>query len=450
MSTIELSSDKDYFVFKKSKGLNGLSNFVVDTDDIVIKSFLPRTNKDCLYVIKKLDNGKFIMYEGYNYNNSFGLQYDKITPISGGAYINSDNCYALKVEKDGKSYYISPIDLLQTPLETEVQSIIMSSFISDSYKIFSKAVSEVEFSDMIAKNKYFHNFYSLDTGNVYSLKKCANPPVSNAIDTSRYGSKMCEILAGRFYLLIDGYKKTILESNSISKKAKQKLFTDFFPQWEDNTLKKLFEISQAANKSSNKKSSNLKENNLLLSKVNKATINTKENMTDEEAKQIRDLLTENTIDNGGTLEYATLTRDFYVTVESDGEILGYVGLVNYGDGRLYVGVTAVKKEYQGLGIGGNMYEFIKQHSSQFSTLSADVRNFNTASKKLHFAQGFNIVDKYGTVINPNDLVYNDSYNLELKFDLTTIKDRKPFVIGKSMKLADLNKSKISNEVELER
>ena len=130
-------------------------------------------------------------------------------------------------------------------------------------------------------------------------------------------------------------------------------------------------------------------------------------MTDEEANEIRELLTENTIDNGGTLEYATLTRDVYVSVESDGEILGQVGLVSHGDGRLYVGVTAVKKEYQGLGVGSKMYDFIKQHSSQFSILTADVRNFNIASKKLHFSHGFKIIDDYGDILDPNELIYNE-------------------------------------------
>ena len=182
----------------------------------------------------------------------------------------------------------------------------------------------------------------------------------------------------------------------------------------------------------------------------KATISVKKEMTDDESKEIRELLTENTIDNGGTLEYATLTRDVYVSVESEGEILGYVGLVSHGDGRLYVGVTAVKKDYQGLGVGSKMYDFIKQYSSQFSVLTADVRNFNIASKKLHFSHGFKIIDEYGDVLDPNELVYYDNYNLALAFDLTTINNRKPLEVGVSMKLADFDKKQQVSEIEQER
>ena len=450
MNSITINSDKDLFFYKKEDKMVNLNNFIIDEGDSDYYPFLPREKKSH-YVIKRLTNGKYILYEGYDYSKSFGLEYDSITPISGGNIVNSDKCYALKVERDNRTYFISPIDLMQTPLENEVQSIIMSSFISDSYKIFSKAVSEVEFSDMVAKDKFLKAFNRLEKNNPYSLNKIANPPVSTAIDTLRYDPKICEILAGRFYTLVESYKKSIIENNSLSKKAKEKLFKDFFPRWEENTLKKLFEISQQSNLNNISKVSNrINDKKELLAKVKKATITIKKEMSDDESKEIRELLTENTIDNGGTLEYATLTRDVYVKVESEGEILGYVGLVSHGDGRLYVGVTAVKKEYQGLGIGSIMYDFIKQHSSQFSILTADVRNFNIASKRLHFKQGFKIVDSYGGILDPNEMVYNDNYNLGLAFDLTTIKNRKPLTIGTSMKMSDLYKEEQINEVEFDR
>ena len=450
MNGVIISSDEELFSRLKIDQITTLPNFILNEGDSVYYSFLPR-EKQSTYVIKRLNNGKFVLYEGYDYNKSFGLQYDKITPIADGKLVNSNKCYALKVEKDNKIFYLSPIDLMQTPLENETQSIIMSSFISDSYKVFSKAVSEVEFSDMIVKTDFLKPFSSLEKTNPYSLTKIATPPISTSIDNDKYDSKICEILASRFYLLVESYKKSVVENTSLSKKSKNKLLNDFFPKWEESTLKKLFEISQNSNtKTGSKFSAEIKDNKKLIDKLDKATISVKKDMNDNESKQIRDLLTENTIDNGGTLEYATLTRDVYVEVESDGEILGYVGLVSYGDGRLYVGVTAVKKEYQGLGIGSKMYDYIKQHSSQFSTLCADVRNFNVASKKLHFSHGFKMIDDYGDVLDPNNLVYNTNYNLALVFDLTTIKDRKPLIVGDSMSLTDLDKNQQMSEIEQER
>ena len=450
MDSIVINSEKELFSYLRDEQSNGLSNFILNESDTSFRSFLPR-EKNSSYVIKRLNNGKYVLYEGFDYNKSFGFQYDKITPIFNNKLVNSDNCYALKVERNGKNFYISPIDLMQTPLENETHSIIMSSFISDSYKIFSKVVSEVEFSDMIAKNKFLSGFNSLDSTTPRKLSKFANPPVSMSIDDSRYDSKICELLAERFYSLVEDYKKSIINNQSLSKKSKNKLLNNFFPQWEENTLRKLFEISQQSNTKNMMQERKIsKEKIAILNKLNNATISIKKDMTDEESKEIRELLTENTIDNGGTLEYATLTRDVYVEVESGGEILGYVGLVSYGDGRLYVGVAAVKKEYQGLGIGSKMYDFIKQYSSQFSTLSADVRNFNTSSKRLHFNQGFKLMDSHGGILDPNNLIFNDKYNLELVFDLTTINNRKPLQIGTSIKLSDLDRIKENNEIEPER
>ena len=443
---VELTSEKDYFVnMGKNKEIK--SSLIASDDDLYYDSFLPREDKRS-YLIKRLIDGKYTIFEDFNINRAFNVKYDKITPISGGL-VNNKKCYALKIENNNETFFVSPIDLAQTKLENEVQSIVMSSFISDAYKVFSNAVSDLQFSDFVnSKFGFEYKEGLLKNDKPYKINKITPPPLSNNIDFSHYDSKTCELLAGRFYTLVESFKETVKNNPHLSNENKKRLFEEFFPIWEDNTLKKLFEISQ--NSKVKNVSLNNEKGNQFINKIKKATISVKKEMSKEDEEEIRELLTENTIDNGGTLEYATLMRDLYVVIESEGEILGYSGLVDNGSYGLYIGVIAVKKEYQGLGVGSKMYDFIKKHSKQFNNIKADVRSFNINSKRLHIKQGFQIVDKYGEFINPNELVYLPSGNIEFNFDLKQIKNRKPLEIGTKMKLSDVEKQNISENFEMQR
>jgi len=434
---VELTSEKDYFV-NMSDDKEIKSSFFASDDDLFYDSFVPR-EKGRSYLVKKLPDGKYTIFENFDKSKVFGVKYDKITPIS-GSLVSNGKCYALKIENNNDTFYVSPIDLAQTKLDNEVQSIIMSSFISDAYYLFNDAVIDLQlFNFLDCKYEYSYKQGLKRDDRVVKISKLTKPPLSNNIDFSHYDSKTCELLAGRFYSLVESFKNSVKNNEELSEDIKNRLFEEFFPEWEENTLRKLFEISQISKSRENGKSL-VEIENSLKRKVKNATISVKKEMSEDEKEKIRELLTENTIDNGGTLEYATLTRDVYVTVESEGEILGYAGLVDNGNGKLYIGVIAVKKEYHGLGVGSKMYDFIKIHSKQFSEINADVRSFNANSKRLHTRQGFKIVDRYGDLIDPNNLVYFPSGNIEFNFDLKNIKNRKPLIVGTKMKLSDVEKT----------
>ena len=443
---IELKSEKDFFVNMNEEVKIKSSLFATD-DDFYYDSFLPREDRSS-YLIKKLNDGRYTIFEDFDINKAFNVKYDKITPIKGGLVANG-SCYALKIENNNESFFVSPIDLTQTKLDNEVQSIIMTSFISDAYKVFTNAVSDLQFSDFVS-SKFGFNYKEglINKDKPYKINKITNPPLSNNIDFSHYDSKTCELLAGRFYTLVENFKETVKTNPDLSKENKKRLLEEFFPVWEEKTLRKLYEISQISKGKDN--ISTRKNDSQLVDKVKKATISVKKEMSKEDEEEIRELLTENTIDNGGTLEYATLMRDLYVVIESEGEILGYLGLVDNVGYGFYIGVIAVKKEYQGLGVGSKMYDFIKKHSKQFNNIKADVRSFNINSKRLHIKQGFQIVDRFGEMINPNELVYLPSGNIEFNFDLKQIKNRKPLEIGTKMKLSDVEKQNISENFEMQR
>ena len=235
-NVVELKSENDLFINTNKINSNQNIPFYANDNDLYYDSFVPRADKGTSsYLVKKLQDGKYIIFENFDKNKAFGRKYDSITPISGGL-VNNNRCYALKVKDNKETYFISPIDLKQTKLDNEIQSIIMTSFISDSYLVFSNAVSDLQFSEFLESKQFFSYKEGLKKDDKpYKISKFTTPPLSNNIDFSHYDSKTCELLAGRFYSLVENYKKTVLNNPEISENNKKRLFEEIFPIWEEHT-----------------------------------------------------------------------------------------------------------------------------------------------------------------------------------------------------------------------
>lgn len=102
---------------------------------------------------------------------------------------------------------------------------------------------------------------------------------------------------------------------------------------------------------------------------------------------------ENNVKNGGTLYFTGIVANwsnFLITCKKDKKIVGYISLTkNYmKKGDLYVGQIAVKKDFQGQGIGTAMYNYLIHHSKGYTEISAHVNEDNIVSQKTLKNAGF--------------------------------------------------------------
>ena len=99
---------------------------------------------------------------------------------------------------------------------------------------------------------------------------------------------------------------------------------------------------------------------------------------------------ENLHKNGGTLNYSNLTYDsdiLFIAYDNETPV-GYNSIVRYEDG-FYVYQIAVKKEYQGKGIGTAMLkEAIEIAEKENTFITAHVMYYNIPSQKMFTKQGF--------------------------------------------------------------
>ena len=112
---------------------------------------------------------------------------------------------------------------------------------------------------------------------------------------------------------------------------------------------------------------------------------------------------ENHSENGGMLNYKNLTyeSDILIIAFKDDVPVAYNSMVVTNNGAvLYVYQIAVKKEYQGNGIGT---EIMKKAISIAKKLNMDVsahaRDYNIASRKMFNTLGFEKIEKYSTKEN---------------------------------------------------
>ncbi len=104
----------------------------------------------------------------------------------------------------------------------------------------------------------------------------------------------------------------------------------------------------------------------------------------------KDIVIENLSINGGTLNYTHLTYDSDILlVARDGsKIVGFASLVGFGN-TIYVYQIAVKKEYQGNGIGSMLItKTIELAKDVDMDVTAHVMNYNTNSQKLFLGLNF--------------------------------------------------------------
>ena len=380
------------------------------------------------------------------YGNEFGQSYRSIEPISNSKLIGNDDYYAVKVlTTDGKTGYISPIDSEQTLLDNEIQSILMSvllynadadirSILTDSNLIIKDLKSDVKYGRiktdeelLKAKNELILEFTNNDS------------TISSCVKDKYYDKKTCEILAKRLYKLTYDYKK---QADEILSAQEREIFNILISNYEDKCLKKLFSLSQESEKKESVhgqvqgQSQKLEQKqNLYNKQLKDAVVVTALKVGEEKAKQIHNLLVENTIVNGGTLSHSIpcSLNKYNITIENDGKVIGFVGLAEKEKGEIYTNVMAIKKEYQGYGLGEILYEFVKKHSAGYDNLMADIRSHNIGSQKLHKKVGFKIIPEEGLEEEP--LVYDFSENHSYSLNLTRIKDRKPMEEGEKEKVS---------------
>ncbi|MBR5370204.1 MAG: GNAT family N-acetyltransferase [Bacilli bacterium] len=122
---------------------------------------------------------------------------------------------------------------------------------------------------------------------------------------------------------------------------------------------------------------------------------------------------ENLSANGGTLNYSNLTysSDILFIAFDNNTPVGYNSVVKC-DGGYYIYQIAVKKEYQGQGIGTDMLkEIVKIADEEGVFITAHVMNYNTASQKMFKSLGFiKLSEKkgngfYARVQKVNDIKY---------------------------------------------
>lgn len=104
----------------------------------------------------------------------------------------------------------------------------------------------------------------------------------------------------------------------------------------------------------------------------------------------KDIVKENLSVNGGTLNYAGLTYDSnpLLVAISNGEIIGFNSLVEYED-TYYIWQIAVKKKYQGQGVGTILMKKAMELAKEKDwDVTANVRDYNTSSKKMFLNLGF--------------------------------------------------------------
>lgn len=79
----------------------------------------------------------------------------------------------------------------------------------------------------------------------------------------------------------------------------------------------------------------------------------------------------------------------FVTALADGEIAGYVGMHHLGDVG-YICNVAVSSDYRGMGIGGQLLEYLIDYArkNSLSEITLEVRTSNQAARKLYEKSGF--------------------------------------------------------------
>lgn len=314
-------------------------------------------------------------------------------------------------------------------VDEAVRSVFMdSSFIVKDLKL------KVKYGDIKTDEKLLELKNKL-------ISECLNinSTILFGVKNKYYDSKTCEILANRLYTLIDDYKK---QANGILSAQEREIFNILISNYEDKCLKKLFSLSQESEKKESVhgqvqgQSQKLEQKqNLYNKQLKDAVVVTALKVGEEKAKQIHNLLVENTIVNGGTLSHSIpcSLNKYNITIENDGRIIGFVGLAEKEKGEIYTNVMAIKKEYQGYGLGEILYEFVKKHSAGYDNLMADIRSHNIGSQKLHKKVGFKIIPEEGLEEEP--LVYDFSENHSYSLNLTRIKDRKPMEEGEKEKVS---------------
>ncbi|MGN0473612.1 MAG: ribosomal protein S18-alanine N-acetyltransferase [Acutalibacteraceae bacterium] len=79
----------------------------------------------------------------------------------------------------------------------------------------------------------------------------------------------------------------------------------------------------------------------------------------------------------------------FVTALADGEVAGYVGMHHLDDVG-YICNVAVSSDYRGMGIGGQLLEYLIDYArkNSLSEITLEVRTSNQAARKLYEKSGF--------------------------------------------------------------
>lgn len=88
-------------------------------------------------------------------------------------------------------------------------------------------------------------------------------------------------------------------------------------------------------------------------------------------------------------EELSVPSAIFVTAITEGDVAGYVGMHHLGDVG-YICNVAVSSDYRGMGIGGQLLEYLIDyaHKNSLSEITLEVRTSNQAARKLYEKSGF--------------------------------------------------------------
>lgn len=82
--------------------------------------------------------------------------------------------------------------------------------------------------------------------------------------------------------------------------------------------------------------------------------------------------------------------DYMVVAEVDGEVAGFLQLIDKGNGVLLIDLISVLPKFQRLGIAGDMIKFAEEHCEGFDTIEVGTQIANIPSIRLYEKLGFRL------------------------------------------------------------